>query len=138
MRFAKCFVYNAAMTHSPTKIAIVEDDLAISQMYRFKFEAENYKVDTAENGRLGLELIEKMRPDIILLDIMMPEMNGDEMLEQLRRQPWGKDIKVIILTNKGEQEIPQSIKALNVSAVVLKSDMTPRQVAELVKKQLAQ
>ncbi|HEX8227009.1 MAG TPA: response regulator [Candidatus Saccharimonadales bacterium] len=126
------------MTHSPTKIAIVEDDLAISQMYRFKFEAENYKVDTAENGRLGLELIEKMRPDIILLDIMMPEMNGDEMLEQLRRQPWGKDIKVIILTNKGEQEIPQSIKALNVSAVVLKSDMTPRQVAELVKKQLAQ
>ena len=126
------------MTHSPTKIAIVEDDLAISQMYRFKFEAENYKVDTAENGRLGLELIEKMRPDIILLDIMMPEMNGDEMLEQLRRQPWGKDIKVIILTNKGEQEIPESIKALNVSAVVLKSDMTPRQVAELVKKQLAQ
>lgn len=106
-------------------------------MYRFKFEAENYKVNTAENGILGLELIEKMRPDIILLDIMMPEMTGDEMLIKLRTLPWGKDVKVIILTNKGEQEIPDSIKELNVSAVVLKSDMTPRQVAELVKKQLA-
>jgi DNA-binding response OmpR family regulator len=124
------------MTTSPAKIAIIEDDMAISQMYRFKFEAENYKVNTAENGRLGLELIEKMKPDIILLDLMMPEMTGDEMLIELRKLPWGKDMKVIILTNKGEQEIPESIKALNVSAVVLKSDMTPRQVAELVKKQL--
>ncbi len=126
------------MTNPTPKIAIIEDDQAISQMYRFKFEAENYKVNTAENGKLGLELIEQMRPDIILLDIMMPEMTGDEMLALLRQEPWGKDIKVIILTNKGEQEIPESIKALNVSAVVLKSDMTPRQVAELVKKQLAE
>lgn len=121
---------------TPPKIAIIEDDQAISQMYRFKFEAENYTVNTAENGRLGLELVEKMRPDIILLDLMMPEMTGDEMLQLLRQQPWGEDIKVIILTNKGEQEIPEGIKALNVSAVVLKSDMTPRQVAELVKKHL--
>lgn len=118
------------------KIAIIEDDQAISQMYRFKFEAENYAVNTAENGQLGLELIAKMRPDIILLDLMMPEMNGDEMLAKLRQEPWGQDIKVIILTNKGEQEIPDTVKALNVSAVVLKSDMTPRQVAELVKKHL--
>jgi DNA-binding response OmpR family regulator len=119
------------------KIAIIEDDQAISQMYRFKFEAEDYTVETAENGRLGLELIQSMKPDIVLLDLMMPEMTGDEMLAKLRQQPWGKDIKVIILTNKGEQEIPESIKSLNVSAVILKADMTPRQVAELVKERLA-
>lgn len=119
------------------KVAIIEDDQAISQMYRFKFEAEGYEVNTAENGRLGLELIEHMKPDIVLLDLMMPEMTGDEMLAKLRAQPWGKDIKVIILTNKGEQEIPDSVKQLNVSAVILKADMTPRQVAELVKNQLA-
>jgi DNA-binding response OmpR family regulator len=124
------------MSNTSPKVAIIEDDQAISQMYRFKFEAEDFQVQTAENGKLGLELIEKMKPDIILLDIMMPEMTGDEMLIRLRQQPWGKDIKVIILTNKGEQEIPESIKALNVSAVVLKSDMTPRQVAELVKQHL--
>jgi DNA-binding response OmpR family regulator len=120
-----------------TKIAIIEDDMAISQMYRFKFEAEGYDVQTAENGKLGLELSESMMPDIILLDLMMPEMTGDEMLVRLRDTPWGKDIKVIILTNMGEQEIPPAVKELGVSAVILKADMTPRQVAELVKKQLA-
>lgn len=119
------------------KIAIVEDDQAISQMYRFKFEAEGYEVETAENGKLGLELVEKMKPDIILLDLMMPEMNGDEMLAKLRATSWGKNIKVVILTNRGEQEIPEQVKTLNVSAVILKADMTPRQVAELVKTKLA-
>jgi two-component system phosphate regulon response regulator PhoB len=118
------------------KIAIIEDDQAISQMYRFKFEAEGYTVETAENGRLGLALAENMKPDIILLDLMMPEMTGDEMLELLRDTPWGKKVKVIILTNMGEQEIPPRVKALGVSGVILKADMTPRQVADVVKKHL--
>jgi len=120
-----------------TKIAIIEDDQAISQMYRFKFEGDGYTVETAENGKLGLELAEKMKPDIILLDLMMPEMNGDEMLAAMRKSTWGKNIKVIILTNMGEQEIPEEVKNLGVAAVILKADMTPRQVADLVKKQLA-
>jgi two-component system phosphate regulon response regulator PhoB len=119
------------------RIAIIEDDQAISQMYRIKFEAESYTVETAENGALGLEMIEKFKPDIILLDLMMPEMSGDEMLTKLRATSWGKSIKVIILTNVGEQEIPEDVKQLGVSAVILKADMTPRQVAELVKQHLA-
>ena len=118
-------------------IAIIEDDQAISQMYRFKFEAEGFQVQTAENGVIGLQLVESMKPDIILLDLMMPEMTGDQMLAELRKTSWGKDIKVIILTNMGEQEVPESVKELGVSAVILKADMTPRQVADLVRKQLA-
>lgn len=119
------------------KIAIIEDDPAISQMYRIKFETDGYDVETAENGKLGLGLIEKMKPDIVLLDLMMPEMNGDEMLKLLRDKLWGKDIKVIILTNMGESEAPDSLKQLDVSAFIVKANMTPRQVAELVKTQLA-
>lgn len=119
------------------KIAIIEDDQAISQMYRIKFEGEGYQVETAANGKLGLELAEKMKPDIILLDLMMPEMNGDEMLEKLRATDWGKDIKVIVLTNMGEQEAPDIIKKLNVRRFIVKAEMTPRQVAEMVKKELA-
>ncbi len=119
------------------KIAIIEDDQAISQMYRIKFETEGYTVETAENGKLGLALCESMKPDIILLDLMMPEMNGDEMLETMRKTAWGKSIKVVILTNMGEQEIPEKVKSQGVSAVILKADMTPRQVAELIKKELA-
>lgn len=120
------------------KIAIVEDDQAIAQMYRIKFEAEGYEVETAENGRLGLALAQHMKPDIILLDLMMPEMNGDEMLQKLRDTSWGKNIKVIILTNMGEQEVPDIIKELNITAFIVKANMTPRQVAELVKSKLTQ
>lgn len=118
------------------KIAIIEDDQAISQMYRMKFEAEGFEVETAENGILGFELVEQMRPDIILLDLMMPEMNGDECLEKIRNESWGKHIKVIILTNMGEQEAPKSIHGLEVSAFIVKANMTPRQVANLVKQKL--
>jgi CheY-like chemotaxis protein len=106
-------------------------------MYRFKFEAEGYEVETAENGKLGLGLVETMKPDIVLLDLMMPEMNGDEVLAKMRASSWGKDIKVVVLTNMGEQEIPESVKKLGVSHVILKAAMTPRQVAEVVKNELA-
>lgn len=120
-----------------SKIAIVEDDAAISGMYRIKFEAEGYTVETAENGKLGLALIEEMKPDIVLLDLMMPEMDGEEMLTKLRQESWGKDMKVIILTNMGESEAPASIKEMNVEAFILKANMTPRQVAELVKEHIS-
>lgn len=119
------------------KIAIIEDDQQISQMYRFKFETDGYEVETAANGKLGLELSETMKPDIILLDLMMPEMNGDEMLEHLRNTDWGKDIKVIILTNMGAQEAPPKIKELGVESFIVKAEMTPRQVADIVKATLS-
>ena len=121
---------------STQKVAIVEDDLAIAMMYRMKFEAEGYIVETAANGKLGLGLAEEMKPDIILLDLMMPEMTGDEVLKKLRATPWGKHIKVVILTNSGEETAPPEIKQLGVEAYVVKAEMTPRQVAELVKSKL--
>lgn len=119
------------------KIAIIEDDQVISQMYRIKFESEGFTVETAENGKLGLELVKNMKPDIVLLDLMMPEMNGDEMLVKLRELPEGKVVPVIILTNMGEQEIPPSITELGVKKFILKADMTPKQVVDLVKTQLS-
>jgi DNA-binding response OmpR family regulator len=119
-----------------TKVAIIEDDEAISQMYRIKFEGEGYEVETAENGKLGLELCQEMRPNIVLLDLMMPIMTGEEMLAKMRKTPWGKKIKVIILTNRGEQEIPPAVKELGVAAIILKAAMTPRQVAQLVQQHL--
>ncbi|OGL30696.1 hypothetical protein A3F37_03700 [Candidatus Saccharibacteria bacterium RIFCSPHIGHO2_12_FULL_41_12] len=118
------------------KIAIVEDDQTISQMYRVKFESEGYTVDVAYGGVNGLKLVKDINPDIVLLDLMMPDMNGDEMLTKMRQEPWGKNIKVIILTNMGEQEAPDSLKDLNVLDFIVKAEMTPRQVAEIVKQHL--
>lgn len=119
-----------------TKIAIIEDDQAISQMYRIKFEAEGYQVETAENGKLGLKLLEEFTPDIALLDLMMPVMNGDEVLDKLRATEWGKHLKVIVLTNIGEEELPDNVKKRGAVAVIQKSDMTPRQVFERVQQEL--
>lgn len=132
--------YNASMstpTSTPAKIAIIEDDMVISQMYRMKFEAEGYDVQTAENGRLGVELCEKWRPNIILLDIRMPEMNGDEALKKIRATDWGKHIPVLVLTNLGEEEAPANLRALGVTSYIVKADFTPRQVTERVKQALS-
>lgn len=120
-----------------TKIAIIEDDQAISTMYRIKFEAEGYTVQTAANGKLGVSLVEEMKPDIILLDLMMPEMNGEEALVKIRKSAISKDTPVIILTNMGEQEAPEILKSLNVRKFIVKAEITPRQVAEMVKAELA-
>lgn len=121
-----------------TKVAIIEDDLAISQMYRLKFEAEGYRVGIAENGRTGIDLVKNFQPDIILLDMMMPEMNGDEALAEIRSHDWGENIPVLILTNMGKEEAPESLEKLNVTSYIVKAEMTPKQVAEQVKKVLNQ
>lgn len=78
-----------------------------------------------------------MQPDIILLDIRMPEMNGDEALKAIRATAWGKHIPVLVLTNVGEEEAPASLKALGVHSYIVKADFTPRQVVERVKQALA-
>lgn len=116
-----------------TKIAIVEDDPVISQMYRMKFEADGFDVQLADNGTKGVALVEHFAPDIILLDLQMPEMTGDEALAAIRKQPNGKDIPVIILTNLGEEEAPKNIRALGIHSYIVKAELTPRQVVQRVK-----
>ena len=118
------------------KILIIDDEEPIRNLYTYKFKLGGYEVESAKDGKSGLKSMQIFVPDIVLLDLMMPEMNGDIMLEKLRATSFGKDLKVIVLTNMGEQEIPESVRKLGVNAVILKADMTPRQVTELVKKQL--
>jgi DNA-binding response OmpR family regulator len=119
-----------------TKIAIIEDDQTISQMYRMKFEADGFDVQLAGNGKLGVSLVQSFAPDIILLDLQMPEMDGAEALAAIRKHDWGKKIPVIILTNMGEEESPQSLKNLNIESYIVKADMTPSQVVGKVKETL--
>lgn len=115
------------------KIAIIEDDPTISQMYRMKFEADGFEVRLAANGHIGVKLVEEFQPDIILLDLQMPELNGVEALQQIRKHDWGKTIPVIILTNLGEEEAPNELRDLGVSNYIVKANLTPRQVVDQVK-----
>jgi DNA-binding response OmpR family regulator len=119
-----------------TKIAIIEDDQTISQMYRMKFQSDGFDVQMANNGRTGVALVEDFKPDMILLDLQMPEMDGAEALAEIRKHAWGKDIPVIILTNMGEEESPASLKTLNVKSYIVKADLTPSQVVAKVKETL--
>lgn len=121
-----------------TKIAIIEDDPVISQMYRMKFEADGFDVKLADNGKKGVALVEDFFPDLILLDLQMPEMNGNEALAAIRKQPWGQHIPVIILTNLGEEEAPKGIRALGIHSYIVKAELTPRQVVQRVKDALGQ
>lgn len=119
-----------------TKIAIIEDDTVINQMYRMKFEADGFEVQVADNGKSGVSMVESFAPDLILLDIQMPEMTGDEALAKIRSQPWGARIPVIILTNTGVEESPKSLKDLGVHSYLVKAELTPSQVVANVKQAL--
>ena len=116
-----------------TKIAIIEDDPVINQMYRMKFEADGFEVQIADNGKRGVEMVESFLPDIILLDLQMPHMDGAEALSHIREHDWGKNIPVIILTNLGEEEAPKSLRTLGIHSYIVKADLTPRQVVSRVK-----
>ena len=119
-----------------TKIAIIEDDTVISQMYRMKFEADGFDVQVASNGRTGVEMVKSFAPDAILLDLQMPEMTGDEALKEIRSQPWGSTTPVLILTNLGAEESPESLKDLNIHSYIVKAELTPSQVVQRVKEAL--
>lgn len=120
-----------------TKICIIEDDKTIAAMYQLKLERCDYDVRVAHDGNDGLVLINDFSPDIVLLDLRMPVMNGDDMLELLRATPWGGGIRVIILTNISKAEAPQKLRFLNVDRYVVKAHHTPSQVVNIVEEVLA-
>jgi two-component system, OmpR family, alkaline phosphatase synthesis response regulator PhoP len=81
------------------KILIIEDELAYSKLLDDQLTAKGYQIIHAEDGEVGLEIAKKEKPDLILLDIRMPKMDGMTMLNLLRQDPAGKKVKVIMLTN---------------------------------------
>jgi DNA-binding response OmpR family regulator len=118
-------------------VAIIEDDQVINQMYRMKFEAAGFSVATASDGESGVKMAEKFKPNIILLDLQMPHMNGAEALEIIRKSSWGSKTPVIILTNLGEEEAPKTLRALGIHSYIVKAELTPSQVVARVQAALA-
>lgn len=115
---------------------VVEDDQDLQYLYRLKLEREGFHVSTASNGVEGLKIIEAFQPDIILLDLMMPVMNGAEMLATLRAQPWGGNARVVVLTNISRDEAPQALRFLHVDRYIVKAHHTPAQVIDIVREVL--
>lgn len=120
----------------PVKVAVVEDDFSLQNMYKIKLENEGFTVGIASNGQEGLLMAEAFLPDVILLDLRMPVMDGAEMLARLREREWGT-MRVIILTNISKNEAPQSLRFLNVDRYIVKAHSTPAQVVDVLKEVLA-
>ena len=117
-------------------ILIVEDDPTLSEMYQEKFKMAGYEVTCAFSGKEGLGSLKKKKADIILLDILMPEINGFEMLKKMKMDRKLREIPVILLTNLGESKIDMDsdlTRALGVKGYLIKTKHTPDDVLAKVK-----
>jgi CheY-like chemotaxis protein len=119
------------------KILIVEDDPLMSRMYQKIFNFENYEVEMAGDGQEGLDKARASKPTLILMDIMMPKMNGLEALEKLKADPETKAIPVIMLTNLAGQQDAEAALSKGAIKYIVKSEYEPKQVTSMVKEILA-
>jgi DNA-binding response OmpR family regulator len=124
------------MSKSKKKILLVEDDKMISSMYQTKLEQEGYLVLLAENGAAAVDLALAEKPDLILLDIILPELDGFSALQQLRASKSTKKTPIIILTNLGTDEDKDKGKKYGATDYLVKSNLTPSQVSDKIKKYL--
>lgn len=113
------------------KILLVEDDIILVEMYQAKFELEGHDIRIATNGEECLTVVDEFVPDLILLDILMPKLNGFHVLKEIKKRPNLRQIPVILLTNLGETEVDlnkELAAALGVTDYLIKSHHTPDEV----------
>ncbi|NIA11588.1 MAG: response regulator [Nitrospiraceae bacterium] len=119
-----------------TKILIIEDDTFIMDMYGTKFNMSGFEVLKAEDGVKGIKVVKKEKPDIIVLDIIMPQMDGFETLKVIKNNQELKSIPVILLTNLGQRENIEEGLKLGADDYIIKAHFTPDEVVEKVEKVL--
>jgi len=119
------------------KILIIEDDALLSRMYQIVFTSSNNEVAVAVNGEEGLEKARSFKPDLILLDIMMPKLNGLEVLKKLKADPDTRKTPAVVLTNLAGSGDVQAALELGAVRYIVKSENKPKQVDEIVESILA-
>ncbi|MDP3941132.1 MAG: response regulator [bacterium] len=119
-------------------VLLVEDDLTLSKMYRDQLEHDGFEVITAPDGQEGLTKAISQKPSLVLLDIAMPKMDGMTMLTELRKDAWGQQVPVIILTIMDPNEkMLQQVMALKPAYYLFKANSTPQDVSDKIKEILA-
>ncbi len=115
------------------KVLVVEDDPLISRLYEEMFTSQNYEVQVAHDGEEGFEKAKSFLPTIILLDVMMPKMNGVQTLEKLKAEATTQKIPVIMLTNLSGDQDSQTALKLGAVKYIVKSNYNPKQIIDMVK-----
>jgi DNA-binding response OmpR family regulator len=120
------------MQQVPQKIVIVEDDAYLAEIYKTRLELQGYTCFIAYNGITGLYFIQKEKPDLVLLDIMIPDIDGEQVLQLMRKSNWGKDIKVLVISNLNETEAPSTLRKLGIEGYEVKANLSDDQIDQLV------
>ena len=120
------------------KILLIEDDPFLLSMYATKFELEGFEIIFAEDGEKALKVANKEKPDIILLDVLLPKMDGFEVLKELKKNEETKAVPVILLTNLSQRDDVEKGLALGAVDYLIKAHFMPTEVVEKIKKILAE
>lgn len=118
------------------KVLIIEDDPYVRKFYERLALFNKYNVELAANGTEGIEKAKSLKPTLIFLDIMMPEMSGLEVLRRLKNDPETKDIAVIMLTNYGDSETVKEAASLGAGGFIIKSNIEPEQLGKEIERYL--
>ena len=118
------------------KILIIEDEEIILNLLKKKLIKEGFAVFAARDGREGLKMMEEKKPDLILLDIVMPELNGIEVMEEMQKTPNLKSIPIIIVSNSGQPVEIERAQKLGARDWLIKTEFDPQEVIDKVVKQI--
>jgi DNA-binding response OmpR family regulator len=114
------------------KVVIVEDNASLADIYKTRLEILGYTCFVAHDGREGLALIERELPNLVLLDLMVPKVAGDQILETMRASEWGKNIKVLIVSNLNEADAPAGLRDKGIEGYAVKANLSDDQLDQLV------
>ncbi len=114
------------------KIVIVEDNVSLADIYKTRLELLGYQCTTAYDGVAALNLIQKEMPDLVLLDLMVPKIAGDQILETMRKTDWGRNIPVYIISNLNESDAPAGLREMGIEGYAVKANLSNNQLDELV------
>ena len=114
------------------KLVIVEDNVSLAEIYKTRLELGGYRCLVAYDGVSAMSLIERELPDLVLLDLMVPKMAGDQILKNLRTSNWGKNIKVLIISNLNEADAPAGLRDLGIEGYIVKANISNNQLEQLV------
>lgn len=122
--------------HKSHKILLVEDDDALANVYLARLEAEGFEARRVGNGEDALAMAQEFRPDLILLDVMMPKVSGFDVLDIIRNTPQTANIKVIMLTALSQESDRQRAESLGADDYLVKSQVVIADVVDRIKQQL--
>lgn len=129
--------YNINMDENNTsvqqkKLVIVEDSFDLALIYKTRLEALGYRCLVASEGLSALSMIRQEQPDLVLLDLMVPKIAGDQILEIMRTSDWGKSIPVLVISNLNEADAPKGIRDMGISGYAVKANLSDDQLDSMV------